>query len=85
MENGFSPLLFISATLMKLSELTNTFKSQRKCMVSSVTLPNDSKNVHAFLSSAEFFQIQHFRKIFQEYHLSVKQIGSRSGPTFCRA
>ena len=22
---------------------------------------------------------------FQEYHLSVKQIGSRSGPTFCQA
>ena len=24
-------------------------------------------------------------KFFQEYQLSVKQIGSRSGPTFCRA
>ena len=40
---------------------------------------------HAFLSSAYFFQHQLFEKIFQKYHLSVKQIGSRSGPTFCRA
>ena len=34
----------------------------------------------AFLSSADFFE-----KKFREYNLSVKQIGSRSGPTFCRA
>ena len=26
-----------------------------------------------------------FKKISQEYHQSVKQSGSRSGPTFCRA
>ena len=32
-----------------------------------------------------FFKINFFEKFFQEYHLSVKQIGSRSGPTFCRA
>ena len=32
-----------------------------------------------FLSSADFFQNQLLKKI-QEYHLSVKQIGSRSGP-----
>ena len=25
-----------------------------------------------------------FEKFFQEYHMSVKQIGSRSGPTFFR-
>ena len=31
-----------------------------------------------------FFKINFFEKFFQEYHLSVKQIGSRSGPTFCR-
>ena len=29
-----------------------------------------------------FFKIIFFEKFFQEYHLSVKQIGSRSGPTF---
>ena len=42
-------------------------------------------NVHAFLLSANFFQNQLFEKLFQEYHQSVKQFGSRSGPTFCRA
>ena len=30
-----------------------------------------------------FFQNQLFQKFFQEYHLSVKQIGSWSGPRFC--
>ena len=35
--------------------------------------------VHAFLSSADFFQL--LRKQIQEYHQSVKQFGSRSGPT----
>ena len=38
-----------------------------------------------FLSSADFFKINFFEKIFQEYHQSVKQFGSRSGPTFFRA
>ena len=39
-----------------------------------------------FLLSAVFFSKSTlFQKIFQEYHLSVIQIGSRSGPTFCRA
>ena len=28
-----------------------------------------------------FFKINFFEKFFQEYHLSVKQIGSRLGPT----
>ena len=41
---------------------------------------------HAFLSSADFFQNQFFfEKFFQEYHQSVKQIESRSGPTLCWA
>ena len=31
---------------------------------------------HAFLSSAEFFKINFLKKIFQEYHLSVKPFGS---------
>ena len=26
-----------------------------------------------------------FKNFFQEYHRSVKQYGSRSGPTFCEA
>ena len=38
-----------------------------------------------FLSTADFFQNQLFEKFFQDYHLNVKQIGSISGPTFCRA
>ena len=31
-----------------------------------------------------FFQNQHIETFFQEYHQSVKQYGSRSGPTFCQ-
>ena len=43
-------------------------------------------NFAYFLSSADLFQNQHFfKKFFQEYHQSVKQFGSRSGPTFCQA
>ena len=38
-----------------------------------------------FLSSAEFFKINFFEKFFQECYQSVKQFGSRSGPTFCQA
>ena len=39
--------------------------------------------LHAFLWSADFFSNQLFRKILSEYHLNIKRIGSRSGPTFC--
>ena len=38
--------------------------------------------LHAFLS-VDFSNL--FKNIFQEYHQSVKQFGSRSGPTKCRA
>ena len=31
-----------------------------------------------------FLKLLFFKNIFQEYHQSVKQFGSRSGPTFCR-
>ena len=38
-----------------------------------------------FLTSDKFFfKITIFTKFFQEYYQSVKQFGSRSGPTFCR-
>ena len=42
--------------------------------------------LHAFLSSVEFlFKYNFFFKnIFQEYHQSVKQFGSRSGPAFLK-
>ena len=38
-------------------------------------------NFHAFLLSADFVQNQFFSKnsFMSEYHLSVKQVGSRSG------
>ena len=32
-----------------------------------------------------FFKLRFSKKIFQEYDQSVKQFGSRSGPTSCRA
>ena len=38
-----------------------------------------------FLSSADFFHNKLFKKIFLEYHQSVKQFGSRSGLTLCQA
>ena len=31
-----------------------------------------------------FFKINVFKKFFEEYHQSVKQSGSRSGPTECQ-
>ena len=40
---------------------------------------------HSILLSADFFKINFFEKFFLEYHLNVKQFGSRSGPTLCRA
>ena len=33
-----------------------------------------------FFASAAFFNINFFKKLFREYHQSVKQFGSRSGP-----
>ena len=40
----------------------------------------------AFFVACWFFsKLTFFEKLFQEYHLSVKQIGSRSGPMFCQA
>ena len=41
-------------------------------------------NFMLFCSLLIFFKINLFEKIFQEYHLSVEQIGSRSGPHFVR-
>ena len=37
--------------------------------------------VFCCLSSADFFKINFFEKLFQEYHQSVKKFGSRSGLT----
>ena len=50
-----------------------------------INLISSREIFHAFLSSVDFYQNHLFQKLFQEYHLSIKQIGSRSGPTFCRA
>ena len=38
-----------------------------------------------FVICGFFSKINFFKKIFQEYHQSVKQFGFRSGPTFCQA
>ena len=37
------------------------------------------------LLSADFFQNQHFKILFQEHYQNVKQSGPRSGPTFFRS
>ena len=37
------------------------------------------------MSSADFFKINLFKKLFREYHQSVKRFESRSGSTFCGA
>ena len=39
---------------------------------------------HGFLSSADFFKIIFFKKLFQERNQSFEQYGSRIGPKFCR-
>ena len=39
---------------------------------------------HAFCRLLIFSKLT-FKKLFQEYHLSVKQIGSRSGPTVIKS
>ena len=42
--------------------------------------------LHVSSSVGLFLQNHVFRKqIFQKHYQSVKQLGSRSGPTFCRA
>ena len=43
------------------------------------------KIFHAFCHLLFFFKINFFKKYLQQYHLSVKQIGSRSGPTLSLA
>ena len=42
-------------------------------------------NLSCFTVCWFFFKIIFFENFFQEYHQSVKQFGSRSGPTSCRA
>ena len=37
------------------------------------------------LSNADFFKVYFFKKFFQENHLSIKQFGSRSRPTFSQS
>ena len=41
--------------------------------------------LHAFCRLLIVFKINLLEKLFQEYHQSVNQFGSRSGPTLCRA
>ena len=43
------------------------------------------RNFYFFCCLLIFFKINFFEKFFQEYQLGVKQIGSRSCPTLCRA
>ena len=50
--------------------------------VHCLTLPPG--NFYAFCRLLNFFKTYFFKKFFHEYHLRVKQIGSRSDPTFCR-
>ena len=62
------------------------FRWSWACFVFINWLPTSAmKFCVIFLSSADFFQINFFIKLFQEYHQSVKQFGSWSGLTFCRA
>ena len=59
-------------------------QSQRDLTAEQVSEIHEScmmGNLHAFLSSADFFQNQSFENFLQEYHQSVKQCESRSGPT----
>ena len=38
-----------------------------------------------FVVCCLFSELTFLKKIFREYHQSIKQFGSRSGPTFCQA
>ena len=54
----------------------------------SISLFNFFANLlifHAFCRLLIFFINIFVKKNFQEYHQSVKQFGSRSGPSSCRA
>ena len=42
-------------------------------------------NFSCFFAHLIFFIYNFFEKLFQEFHLSVKQFGFRLGPTYCRA
>ena len=51
----------------------------------SLTLCLQRNFFYDILSSVDFYQHNFFKILFQEKHQSVKQLGSRSGRTFCRA
>ena len=42
------------------------------------------RKFHDFCRLLTFFQNDHFKTIFQGHDQSIKQFGSRSGPTLCR-
>ena len=54
-------------------QLTHEVKSFTVCILDKFA---------CFLLSADFFPKYSFQKFFQEYHQSVKHVGSRSGLTF---
>ena len=61
----------------RLESRENRLGSSTHCLL--------GKFSYVFCHLQIFFKNQLFKKIFQEYHQSVKQFGSRSGPTFCWA
>ena len=60
---------------------------QRNSLARSVLLFACRVILHAFMSSVDFFffKLTLKKKIYQEYHKSLKRFGPRSGPTFCWA
>ena len=81
-------LLQIIGCALRVKEM-GIHHSSKKCELLRLNMAINSACwviFHAFSWSANFFfKINYFKKFFQEYHQSVKQFGSRSGPTFCLA
>ena len=86
---------FFSKTSFSKKHFSNTISvnlnpDQAQHFVGPNLGPNSLERLSAdntnFASFADFFfKNNFFEKFFQEYHQSVKQFGSRSGPTFCGA
>ena len=71
-------LIFFSINLFR----NTIWVSNRLNLISNCI---DVKFFMLFCCLLIFFKINFFEKKNQKYHLSVKQIGSRSGPTYCQA
>ena len=86
---GFEPhwrhcVVSLSKNIYPSLELVQPRKT-RPYITERLLMGRKELNQTKFLSAVIFLEINLFEKFFQAYHLSVNQIGSRSGLIFCRA